>query len=210
MHETEQMKLRAAGEVLTVKREPETSPNPYIWQQYGGGASELPPMVNKMSPIYGSRTPSPLGYQANAMHPVSSQVPASIMSPVHPVTAAAVSVAGMSPISQPTQADVTYSGGTVYQAHLGAQYLPSEPRTVGRDNLLDMDAQNCNVDLQLNSKELADLGVLEGSLSANLSISDTVGVRRPDNNQNMTDSLTRLVTSRYNELCDLDMYSGPN
>lgn len=209
----------------------ETSPNPYAIY------------VGKLSPYHASRTPSPMEYPgySPAYQPVgmyaqtqninypprttASNHPYSPSPPMQPMVAAADHVglpvpmndhhsARRSPGVQPD----TFVQNIPRATYIGSNIIGNnmDDVTNGADNLLDMDV-HCNIELNLNrldSKDLAELAVLDGNLSENLSSNLTLyenknAQKTVSTGENMTDSLTRLTNSTINELCALnDMYGG--
>ena len=87
--------------------------------------------------------------------------------------------------------------------------------TNGEASYLDMDLCNIGASLdRLDSKDLAELEVLDaGNLSENLSANLTLSETKPHKqvhqiNENMTDSLTRLATTAFSDICSYDMYDA--
>ncbi|XP_073989371.1 embryonic polarity protein dorsal-like isoform X6 [Rhodnius prolixus] len=167
---------------LAVKREPETSPNPY--GLYGGGT-----MTMKHSPAF-PRTPSPLDYAGAAggyYNPTISGASTQL------------------PNYNPVYVDPTYLHGQIGNAATGgigtAAAVPStstaispQPQTA---EILDMDRQQI---FELGSADLEELTAigLSDNLSANLSLNDV-------DNMSMSDSITNLRNKTLNELFP-DMY----
>ncbi|XP_014275495.1 embryonic polarity protein dorsal isoform X6 [Halyomorpha halys] len=151
-----------------------TSPNPYMVL----GAQQMV----KLSPIYASRTPSPHDpyHQHYGMQGAAAAFPAVNTNslPVYPPYG--INMEPEQPHPQQTQ-------------------LLSEAT-----NILNMDTHEFSLELNLNrldSRDLAELNLLDdGTLSNSLSSSLILGDQSHPNNNN-TDSLTKLATSTYNDLC---------
>lgn len=174
--DTDQMRILKSDALMSVKREPVTSPNPYL----GIGV--------RKSPLYSSRTPSPFDY-----HPPSYSLQGA--------TGTFITAPGAS------------GGGHVYapqyQQPEQQQHLLQQQATMISEatNILNMDTQECSLELnlsRLDSKDLVDLNLLDGSLSNTLSSSLILGEQNIQQVNSNTDSFTRLATSALNDLCDMN------
>lgn len=204
------------------------------------------PGGGKLSPMYASRTPSPMDYTGySPAYPVGMYA-ANINYPSRTTT-------GYSPSSPQQQVveRVVSPGNHIPTPHQGLNIVCSDIRlartspglqtvvtaetyvvqnmqniatlvsasnagviTNGETSYLDMDSALCNIGAsldRLDSKDLAELEVLDGNLSENLSSNLTLSETKQKPvpmNENMTDSLTRLATSAINEICSYDMYDA--
>lgn len=158
-----------------------TSPNPYMVL----GAQQMV----KLSPIYASRTPSPHDppyHQHYGMQGAAASFP--VASNSNPL-----------PVYSPYGISMEQEHSHTHQPHSQQPQLLSEAT-----NILNMDTHEFSLELNLNrldSRDLAELSMLDdGTLSNSLSSSLILGEQGHQANSN-TDSLTKLATSTYNDLC---------
>lgn len=76
----------------------------------------------------------------------------------------------------------------------------------GAGNILDLDSQHVSLG-QIDSGDLASLGIFDNNLSENLSNNLNLG---EPTGTSMTDSLTRITNNALQELCSMNsaMYKG--
>ncbi|XP_018326789.1 embryonic polarity protein dorsal isoform X3 [Agrilus planipennis] len=191
--------------VNAVKVEPrDTSPAPYGGQVYG-------------NPMYIPNASSPPQQQYRLpVEPLGPTPPPADMLSYHPnapVTLCLdmVQQQSLSPMDSwniPSCSNVQQQPSN----NLGASNsmnFDQQPSNSGLSNLLDLDSQQTELrQLELNSSDLKffDTNTLSENLSNNLSLSD---VLPPDNNQNMTDSLTRLTNNTIDSICQLNELCKP-
>lgn len=201
---------------ISVKEEPETSPNPY---------SGLYPLSNSSvlgqhSPMYNSRTPSPLEYQfpnvnSNSMFGQTTLLKTSIRPPTgiqtNCGTISGCTITEVCPTlnSQNTSSQKSYAPPTT----ISITPLPCPTEGNNEPNLMETTFSSLD---RLDSSDLREFTLLEDSehvlsanLSASLHLAENSAQRKPDEelvvqeNLNMSDSFDRIADNTLNEFCEI-------
>lgn len=195
-----------------IKIEPrDTSPSPY--QIYGNLSPMYPqnPSISPQNPSISPQNPSVSPQPPQILETLSHTIPpaSEIQYNIPPNNLSSQVLPPISNIMAQNWNIPSVSTAGAPQNDLAGPTAMNIDSATGLSSLLDMDSQQLELK-QLNSGELATLNTLDATINLsetfnnNLSLSD-IDMQR--NEQNMTDSLTRLANKTIDNLCYMnDVY----